>query len=145
MVVRLMTTYNVLDTRRNNVGTYPRYPAFASYRAPCGITWIPLLVSENRVRFFALSTLEEVAVHVPNMTDMYYDVPLPPRMVALEDSAALLEWDIEQARIEWDWPHVFLTPDKAAQVNASAPVRVCIVKPAPVVISLWHDSMRKAA
>ena len=58
--------------------------------------------------------------------------------------AAQLAADIEQARIEWNWPHVFLTPDKAAQVNASANVRICIVKPAPVVISLWHDSMTEA-
>ena len=58
-MVANMTTYNVLDNRRNIVGTYPEYTKFARYNGGLNI-WIPLLVSENRVRFFALSTLEEV-------------------------------------------------------------------------------------
>ena len=124
-----MTIYNVLDTRRNIVGTYPEYTKFASYRAPCGITWIPLQIGEKKVRFFESSLLQEVAV------------------TPVEKAAAQLALDIKQAAIEWNWPHVFLTPDKAASVNASAHVRICIVKPVSVVISLWHESMieQKAA
>ena len=72
-----MKTYNVLDTRRNIVGTYPEYTKFARYQS-C-VTWVPLLVSENRVRFFALSTLEEVkAARVPFMTDMIFTCAEPP-------------------------------------------------------------------
>lgn len=111
---------------------YPEYTKFARWHG--FITWIPLLVGENRVRFFALSNLREVVD--PRLTNMVYTVPLSPIEQQLID-------DMAQARIEWDWKHVFVTPEKYASIQATVGVRLCIQRPAPVIKivqpTLWHE------
>lgn len=53
---------------------YERYTKFSHYQSPL-ITWIPLLVSENRVKYFDQSHLVEVKS--PFDSGMVYDQPQP--------------------------------------------------------------------
>lgn len=59
---------------------YPEYTKFSHYQSPL-ITWIPLLVSENRVKYFDLSQLSEVKS--PFETGMLYGCELPPRAIVV--------------------------------------------------------------
>lgn len=58
---------------------HPEYTPFARYRAPCGITWIPLQVGDKQVKWFADSNLSEVVS--PFETGMLYGCELPPRAI----------------------------------------------------------------
>ena len=49
-----MTTY-----RTPEGSEYDEYTKFARNTVPCGITWVPLEVAHNRVRFYDLSQLRE--------------------------------------------------------------------------------------
>lgn len=70
-----MTTYRTKDGQE-----YELYTKFSHYQSPY-ITWIPLLVSENRVKYFDQSQLVEVVS--PFETGMLYGCELPPRSIVL--------------------------------------------------------------
>lgn len=124
-----MTTYKTKDGIE-----YQRYEKF-TIKWIATLYWIPLLIGENRVRYFESSQLVEIPD--PRLTGMVYGCEPPP-----EDQHWL---DVQQARIEWNWKHVFVTPEQAASINAVDNVRLCVVRnPAPVV-SLYTESMRTAA
>jgi len=67
-----MTTYRIPDGHE-----YPEYTKFARYQG--GVMFVPLLIGENRVRFYALCNLREV--REPFMTDLYYTCEPPPAPV----------------------------------------------------------------
>ena len=152
-----MTTYNVLDNRRHIVGTYPRYMPFDRYRAmTASVTWIPLLIGGNRVRFFAESTLEEVAVHVPNMTDMLFTCAEPPPLQGCELPPPIQGCELPPLKTL----EIVVTPDMIGKegkpgtkaipgINLAecANVTITVVEPAPVQVTLFHESMveQKAA
>ncbi len=71
-----MTTYKVPDG-----GEYPEYTKFKRYHAPCTVDYVPLLIGENRVRFYALSNLVEVKS--PFDSGMVYTCEEPPRAIVL--------------------------------------------------------------
>ena len=58
---------------------YREYTAFARYEAPCGITWIPLLVGEHRVQWFADSRVREMFI-----TQYEYTCAEPPPVQGCE-------------------------------------------------------------
>jgi hypothetical protein len=123
-----MTTYRTRDGAE-----YPRYEKFPHHYAGT-LTWLPLLIAPNRVRFFEASQLTEVKS--PFDSGMVYCYPAEPPVDQ--------HWaDVQQARIEWNWKHVFVTPEQYTSVNASVGVRLCVRKPAPV-ISVYAESMRAA-
>ena len=98
-----MTIYKLPDGHE-----YPEYTKFARYNTGL-VEWIPLLIGENRVRFYALCNLVEV--RQPFMTDMLYDQPQPCRAITI-----------------WR-PTLVLSPELAANINHSANVEI-VVRPA---------------
>jgi len=123
-----MTTYKTKDG-----DTYERYDKFTNYiAATADVTWIPLLVGENRVRYFESSQLVEV-VDV-RLTGMVYCYPAEPQNF---DSG-----------LDYCYPQpapqpltVVLTPDMAANVNHTLGVSITVVQP----VSLYHATMKAAA
>lgn len=72
-----MTTYRTKDG-----DTYQRYDKFTNYIAvTADVTWIPLLIGENRVRYFESSQLVEI--RDPRETGMVHGCELPPRAIQL--------------------------------------------------------------
>lgn len=93
-----MTTYRTRDG-----DTYERYEKF-TIKYIATLNWIPLLVGENRVRYFESSQLVEIPD--PRLTGLVYSCELPPRAIVL-----------------WK-PVVTLTPELAAHVNHAIGVEV---------------------
>lgn len=77
---------------------YPVYTKISHYQSPL-ITWIPLLIGENRVRFFALSNLREVKS--PFETGLLYTCAEPPITYTCEPPPlTLLQLDYMDALTE---------------------------------------------
>ena len=72
-----MTTFKINQPTHPLHGReFPEYTAFRRYNG--GVMWIPLLIGDKQVKFFALCNLREVeAPRVPNMTDLDYCYPQP--------------------------------------------------------------------
>jgi hypothetical protein len=62
------------------------------------------------------------------MTEFEFTCEPPPPIQGCElpPIEAQLLRDIEAARQEWGWRHVFVTPELAASINATEHVRVCL-------------------
>lgn len=91
--------------------------------------------------FYAKVDLGQRGQSFPHYIKVTPPVAVPAPLSPIEQQLAE---DIAQARIEWNWKHVFVTPEQYASVNASVGVRLCVRKPAPI-ISVYADSMRPAA
>ncbi len=97
-----------------------------------------LLVRESG--FYA--RIEVAGTRVP----MVAYIKVTPPVVEVAEPPVDQHWaDVQQARIEWNWKHVFVTPEQYASINASVGVRLCVVRnPAPAPITLWHAGLRAA-
>jgi hypothetical protein len=132
-----MTTYRTRDGQE-----LERYEKFTNYiAATADVTWIPLLVSKNRVRYFESSQLVEVID--PRLTGMVYCYPAEPQNF---DSGLDYCYPQEAPLVYTCEPPpqpltVVLTPEMAASVNASALVSIVVREP----VTLWTPAMREAA
>jgi hypothetical protein len=70
-----MTTYRTKDHQQ-----FERYEKF-TIKSIATLTWIPLLIGENRVRYFEASQLTEIVD--PRLTGMVYGCAEPPRALAI--------------------------------------------------------------
>jgi hypothetical protein len=141
-----MTTFHTPD------GEYPEYTRFPRQSTPCGIVWVSLEVEPNRVRKYALCNITEVID--PRLTGMVYGCEEPYELRGLGESAINHWLDVQQARIEWNWKHVYIPADmlgkyrigkEGADAEMSIGVRLCPLWKPKTVISVFAESMRPAA
>lgn len=106
----------------NDGKVYDEHPKFGHYKTPF-VEWVCLVTGERKSKYYALSNLCEVKPirHTVTAVDMgiVFTCAIPPRSIVL-----------------WT-PTIELTPDLAANGNASAGVVIRVVQP----ISLFHKSM----
>ena len=117
-----MTTFEVLDHHHKVLGTYPEYTKLSRYHAPCGITWIPLLVGEKKVQSFADSTLREVVAvqHTVQAVDM-------EMVFTVEQSPAYKPaWEVNPYSLVVWKPVITLSLDLLAHVNHVSGVEIRI-------------------
>ncbi len=119
-----MTTYRTRDNQQ-----FERYEKFTIKRISA-LTWIPLLVGENRVRYFESSQLVEIVD--PRMTGMVYTCAIPQNFDSGLDYCYPMPAPLT----------VVLTPEMAASVNHVIGVDILVRNPAP---TLFHSTMKEAA
>lgn len=117
-----------MKTYRTPEGEYPEYTKFARAHTTF-VTWIPLLVAENRVRFYALSNLVEVVD--PRLTGMVYDQPAIPQNF---DSGLLYTVPEPPKAL------TVIMPVSAAEAISHTNVRILKFTD----VSLWHEGLRVA-
>jgi len=140
-----MTTYRIrLKGSPYNGGEYEEHPVFKRHTVPGLFTWVCLQIGEKQWRWFADSVLE--AVKSPFDSGMVYCYPAEPPVHQ--------HWlDVQQARIEWNWKHVYIPADmlgkyrigkEGADADMSIGVRLCPLWKPKTVISVFAESMRAA-